>query len=398
MNRRLAGGAVLAAAIFLAVQLGALALVAPFEAAGYQAFDDPGDPTNSVVYLVAILVVTGLMLAAFRYGLDFVIRYVIVLSGGVLAWYVFDVVVPAVPVSGVDVLPIALAGAVAVALLVYPEWYVIDVAGVLMGAGGAGLFGVSFGLLPAIVLLVALAVYDAISVYGTEHMLTLASGVLDLRVPVVLVIPLSASYSLLDAEFGGGPDDPTTADDGDADSQATDPAVDPGSTAADGGAGSNADAAPAVGSGSGAGSAGSAATPDTTPGPERAVADTETDDQQTSTAAGDDEEADDAMGDRDAFFIGLGDAVMPTVMVASAAFYSPAPALGVPFLPALNLPALLSMIGTFAGLAVLLRWVFRGEPHAGLPLLNGGAIGGYLLGTLAFSLAAGVPFFDALGL
>jgi hypothetical protein len=30
--------------------------------------------------------------------------------------------------------------------------------------------------------------------------------------------------------------------------------------------------------------------------------------------------------------------------------------------------------------------------------LNGGAIGGYLLGTLAFSVSAGVPFVQALGI
>jgi presenilin-like A22 family membrane protease len=36
----------------------------------------------------------------------------------------------------------------------------------------------------------------------------------------------------------------------------------------------------------------------------------------------------------------------------------------------------------------------RGRAHAGLPLLNGGAIAGYLLG----ALVAGVPLLDALGL
>ena len=98
--------------------------------------------------------------------------------------------------------------------------------------------------------------------------------------------------------------------------------------------------------------------------------------------------------DRDAFFIGLGDAVMPTVMVASAAFFSPAQSLGTGLLAVLNLPALLAMVGTFVGLLVLLRMVFAGRAHAGLPLLNGGAITGYLLG----SVAAGVPILTALGL
>jgi presenilin-like A22 family membrane protease len=81
-------------------------------------------------------------------------------------------------------------------------------------------------------------------------------------------------------------------------------------------------------------------------------------------------------------------------MVASAAFFSPAQSLGTGLLAVLNLPALLAMVGTFVGLLVLLRMVFAGRAHAGLPLLNGGAITGYLLG----SVAAGVPILTALGL
>jgi presenilin-like A22 family membrane protease len=199
-----------------------------------------------------------------------------------------------------------------------------------MGAGAAGLFGISFGILPALVLLSLLAIYDAISVYKTKHMLDLAEGVMDLRIPVVLVVPTTLSYSLLDDDFSKDAND--IGDDED-----------------------------------------------------------ESDDVATGEKA-DAEESDPA--DRDAFFIGLGDAVMPTVMVASAAFFSPAASLGIASLPALNLPALLAMIGTFLGLGALMRAVMKGRAHAGLPLLNGGAIGGYLIG----SLISGVPIVAALGL
>ena len=43
---------------------------------------------------------------------------------------------------------------------------------------------------------------------------------------------------------------------------------------------------------------------------------------------------------------------------------------------------------------VLLWMVTQGRAHAGLPLLNGGAVGGYLLG----SVLAGVPLVTAVGL
>ncbi|QLG62974.1 presenilin family intramembrane aspartyl protease PSH [Halorarum salinum] len=352
MNARTRRGVAIAALVFLVVQLGAVSLVPAFDTAGYQAVEDPQNPTNSVVYLLAILVVTALMLAAFRYDLDRVVRAVIVLSSGLLAWYVFSVALPATAA-------LVAAGLVAVALWVYPEWYVIDVAGALMGAGAAGLFGISFGLLPAIVLLVALAVYDAISVYGTEHMLDLAEGVMDLHIPVVLVIPLTWSYSLLDEGFGedDGTDAGGAAESGDG--------AEAGEAAerGDGFANGDADARASEAGGTDARSDG-----------ERHVEGVDTD-------------------DRDVFFIGLGDAVMPAVMVASAAFWSPAASLGIPGFPALGLPALLAMAGTFVGLGILLRMVLKGRPHAGLPLLNGGAIGGYLLG----SVLAGVPLATALG-
>ena len=311
--------------LFLVVQLGALALVPEFAESGYQAVENPDDPTNSVVYVLAILVMTGVMLAAFKYDFDGAVRLLIVGTSAWLSWYVFTALVSPLAAA-------VPAAAVGVGLLVYPEWYVIDAAGVLMGAGAAGLFGISFGLLPALILLAVLAVYDAISVYGTEHMLSLAEGVMDLNIPVVLVIPLSLSYSLL-GDDEDGDDDATATEDEDA--------------------GSDED--------------------------------------------GDDEAADVSdptpIEERDAFFIGLGDAVIPAVLVASAATFSPAAALAVPLL-GVNLPALLAMVGSLAGLLVLMSWVIKGRPHAGLPLLNGGAIGGYLIG----SVAAGVPLANAVGL
>ena len=118
------------------------------------------------------------------------------------------------------------------------------------------------------------------------------------------------------------------------------------------------------------------------------AADGESDDAKAvpgdDSAPGDDE--------REAFFIGLGDAVIPGVMVASAAFFSSAPQYAIPLIE-LNTPALFSLGGTLAGLLVLMSMVMKGKPHAGLPLLNGGAIGGYLVG----ALWVGLPLVEAVG-
>lgn len=323
MNSRvyIAGGATVV--IFVLVQIGALALVEPFQSAGYQPVEDPGNPTNTLLYLFGVLVATGVMLTAFRFGADQLIRVLIVGSSVFLTYYVLSVFLPTIPsrseiVGRTHLLALSVALVFAVALFVHPEWYVIDPIGVVMGMGAAGLFGISLGLLPALLLLTVLAIYDAISVYKTEHMLTLASGVMDLKIPVVLVIPLTLSYSYLET-----PDENHDNDDDD------------------------------------------------------------------RAAAPSDELSDSS---RDAFFIGLGDAVMPSILVASAAYFLPTEPLITGFV--LTLPALTAMLGTLVGLAVLIKMVVEGRAHAGLPLLNGGAIIGYLIG----AITSGVPLVRALGL
>ena len=61
---------------------------------------------------------------------------------------------------------------------------------------------------------------------------------------------------------------------------------------------------------------------------------------------------------------------------------------------ATTLPALNALVGTSLGRLALMYFVMKGEAHAGLPLLNGGAIAGYLVG----AVAAGIPLVEALGL
>ncbi len=350
-RRQVALGVGIVVAIFLFVQLSAIALVGPFQDAGYQPVEDPENPTNSIVYVGAILVATAFMLVAFKLGVDGIIRLLVVASGAWLSLYVFRVLIRWVlPAGTADVVAIVFALGLGVALYVYPEWYVIDGAGAFMGAAAAGLFGIGFGILPALILLTVLAIYDAISVYGTEHMLTLASGVMDLKVPVVLVIPMTLDYSFLDDE---NLPDPAGDDDGEA---GTDADAENDAKSAD---------------------------------PEQG--DESTTDDVAATDDGTDDDLAESPLEREALFIGLGDAVIPTVLVASAAFFTPA---SVTALFGVPLPALTAMVGTFAGLAVLLWMVLEGRAHAGLPLLNGGTIAGYVVG----ALVGGLTLVQAVGL
>jgi len=52
----------------------------------------------------------------------------------------------------------------------------------------------------------------------------------------------------------------------------------------------------------------------------------------------------------------------------------------------INLPALGAIVGSLAGLVVLLYFVMSGKPQAGLPPLCGGTILGFLAGWAAMGM------------
>jgi presenilin-like A22 family membrane protease len=77
---------------------------------------------------------------------------------------------------------------------------------------------------------------------------------------------------------------------------------------------------------------------------------------------------------RGAFFLGLGDAIIPTILVISA--YTQLPAEG---FFGINFPTIGAMLGTYLGFLALMT-TSRDKPQAGLPFLNFGVILGFLAG------------------
>jgi presenilin-like A22 family membrane protease len=81
------------------------------------------------------------------------------------------------------------------ALMKWPRWYLIDAAALLLGTAAMALIGISISPLSMAILLTGLAVYDAIAVYGTGHMISLAEIVINSGLPLVLIIPKGRDYS-----------------------------------------------------------------------------------------------------------------------------------------------------------------------------------------------------------
>lgn len=199
--------ALIMASIFLITQFVALAII-PLYPSDYRAFGDTNNPLNSLYYVAMILIMTAILLWLSKKGLDNLIQYFIIFSVWAtivfvlypLIFFALPLVVES-PVIFIDIplaLSIAAGTLLAGSLMIKPEWYVVNISGVVMGAGIIAIFGLSFGVLPALLLLIIMEIYDAISVYRTKHMLDLADAVLETKLPIIMVAPKEKDYSFVE--------------------------------------------------------------------------------------------------------------------------------------------------------------------------------------------------------
>jgi presenilin-like A22 family membrane protease len=309
--------------LYVGAQIVALALAFPFKTAGLATTSNPNNPTTPLYFIVVIVAAPLVILwLARRSGGLVALRWVILvgiaasLDITLTATFALFTPTPAfLPPTGSGQLfdlSVPLAAAVAVGLfltlLMEPQWYVVDAAGFVAGGSLIALLGISFGILPVFILLGALAVYDAIAVYKTKHMISLADVVTDLKLPILMVMP------------GSGGFDYTRS--GSLKEQRAQP-----------------------------------------------------------------------VEEREALFMGLGDVVIPGTLVVSSFVWLPATVIA-PGIGANLLVAIGVLLGSLAGYAVLMTRVLRGNAQAGLPFLNGGAIGGYIVAyiLLFHSLSLGLSF------
>ncbi len=291
-------GVVALGAIFALCILGGM-VVSQFYGPEYQAFGPQTDnPLNSVYYIVLILGFTAGILLAVRYGGRKAVKALFLGITGFTVYFVLGpVLVQFLPAEASVAFAFDAGLILTFILWKFPEWYVIDTAGVLMCVGLSAILGISFGILPALLLLTMLAVYDFIAVYQTKHMIELADTVMSESLPIMFVIPKHWGYSFrrkgksLKQQLDSG---------------------------------------------------------------ER----------------------------RDALFMGLGDVVIPGALVVSSFKFLSADAslFGVPGNLAV---ATITLAGGLVGFGLLMRAVLKGNPQAGLPLLNGGTIIAFLLASFA---------------
>ena len=187
------------AGLFVVVDLLAFLVTGPFEAANIVAFENPSDPFNIAYFFIIMLVFTGIILIIIKLGKTQAVRMIFLGATTLLSIYVFYPIILKLVVSSLASLALSITAAsvLIVALVKKPEWYVINAIAILTGVGAIAMLGISLDIWIIIVLLIVMAAYDAFSVYKTKHMIDLADNVMDLKLPVLFVIPKRRGYSLL---------------------------------------------------------------------------------------------------------------------------------------------------------------------------------------------------------
>jgi presenilin-like A22 family membrane protease len=185
--------------LFVFVDLLAFVVARPFEAVGAVAFENPGDPLNLVYFVVILLVFTAIILLIIKFRKKQALRIIFLGSATLLMFYVLYPVLAIFVANAVLTLGLSIVGAAVllVAIVKKPEWYVIDAVALFIGVGAVATLGISLDIWIVIALLIVMAAYDAFSVYKTKHMVDLADSVMDLKLPVMFVIPKKREYSLL---------------------------------------------------------------------------------------------------------------------------------------------------------------------------------------------------------
>jgi presenilin-like A22 family membrane protease len=277
--------------LFVVVDLLALLLAVPFSDAGLFAFNDSENPLDIVYFIAMMLITSGMILVLARFRDGKIVRWVLT---GTIWFSIFSTLYLLVLflIGDPFATGISLTSSIALvaALVRWRRWYLIDAAAILLGAVSTTVLGISLSPLLVSVLLVGLAVYDAIAVYRTGHMLTLAEAILNSSLPLMVVVPKGGDYEAL-KEIKIQKGEPPSSD------------------------------------------------------------------------------------KRKAFYMGLGDLVLPGCLVVSV--YSTIDTVGLYI-------AFSIIIGTLIGFIFLSTFVAKGKPQAGLPFLCGGAILGYIISSQLF--------------
>ncbi len=266
--------------IFIVANLLALVLMPAYMIYQGSMGSEENNPWVAVFYVLYIIGVTAVILYIAKKKKTGVLKAIFYFAVAWSMWFALFPIFYYFSVPASDLISLTLAIFITILLIKYPEWYMMNLTGILMAVGIALIFGISFGMIPVVVFLAILAIYDAISVYKTKHMVSLADNVIEHNLPALFILPAKSSFSYKNAKS-----------------------------------------------------------------PVK---------KKTKKK------------ERDAYYMGFGDVMIPGIMVVSAARnYG-------------LIAGIFTLIGAVLAMILLTAMVNSGKPQPGLPYLNGGALAGFI--------------------
>lgn len=156
--------------------------------------ENPASATSLIPIVIGVTIGTLAILLVVR--LD---------AGAVLLRVGFVGIFAYLPALAISIVAGPLAALVSGVLLfvllwIHPEWYIVNVAGVAYVGVANGILGVS--LVPGLIVaaLLAMAAYDAYSVYVSEHMQSLVEGASVMDLPMAFIVPRRLEFSLRETD------------------------------------------------------------------------------------------------------------------------------------------------------------------------------------------------------
>ena len=145
--------------------------------------DNPDDPINALVLIGGIIGFTAVLLVFMFFfkgvGIFRVFEVLVIFSA---SFIVFSAIVP-------DAAFLLAVELVMLKLLFSSNLWIRNIAALISVAGVGALIGVSLGVIPVLIFLILLSVYDFIAVFKTKHMVSLAKGISGKNLAFTIAFP-----------------------------------------------------------------------------------------------------------------------------------------------------------------------------------------------------------------
>jgi len=186
---------------------------------------NPNDVINSIALIAYILVFTGVLLLIIKFFRQFIAlifkvfeSLVIFGTTNIVLLAVINLFFPSIvlPLGGLEILAVGVL-AVFIRLVWKKSILLRNITSVIAAAGAGALIGITLGIIPVVLFVAALAVYDLIAVFKTKHMVTLAKEITSKNLSFTfalptkehtfelgtgdMVIPLTLTVSVLEASL-----------------------------------------------------------------------------------------------------------------------------------------------------------------------------------------------------